>query len=91
MAFMQMLFWRNNNEDGPCPSPGLFAAPAPELEYPWSISYVKPIEKYISFEPRSGSKSQHYSQSKLTTLRRENRKIRQENDILKPKEPAPYV
>jgi hypothetical protein len=31
-ALMQMLFWRNNIEDGNCPSPGLFAAP--ELNYP---------------------------------------------------------
>jgi hypothetical protein len=54
-AFMQMLFWRNNIEDGNCPSPGLFAAP--ELEYPELslISYVKPNEKYLAFEPRSGS------------------------------------
>jgi hypothetical protein len=74
-----------------CPSPGLFAAP--ELEYPGLslISYVKLIEKYLAFEPRSGSKSQLYSQSKLTTLRRENEKIRHENEILKANEPAPYV
>jgi hypothetical protein len=31
-ALAKMLFWRNNIEDGNCPSPGLFAAP--ELEYP---------------------------------------------------------
>jgi hypothetical protein len=43
----------------------------------------KPIEKCIAFEPRSGSKSQLYSQSKLTTLRRKNRKIQHENEILK--------
>jgi hypothetical protein len=51
---MQMLFWRNNIEDGNCPSPGLFAAP--ELEYPGLslISYVKPIEKYLAFEPGVG-------------------------------------
>jgi transposase-like protein len=77
---MQMLFWRNNIEDRNCPSPGLSL-----------ISYVNPIEKYLVFEPRSGSKFQLYSQSKLTTLRRENRKIRQENEILKAKEPAPYA
>jgi hypothetical protein len=90
---MQMLFWRNNIEDGNCPSTWLFAAP--ELEYPGLplISYVKPIEKYLAFEHRSGStrKSQLYSQSKLTTLRRENRKNRHENEILKAKEPAPYL
>jgi hypothetical protein len=42
---MQMLFWRNNIEDGNCPSAGLFAAP--ELEYPGLslISHVKPIAK----------------------------------------------
>jgi hypothetical protein len=88
---MQMLVWQNNFEDGHCPSPGLFAAP--ELEYPGLslISYVKPIEKCLAFEPRSGSKSQLHSQSKLITRRRENRKIRHENEILKAKEPAPYV
>jgi hypothetical protein len=39
-----------------------------EQEYPGLslISYVKPIEKYLAFEPRSGSKSQLYSQSKRT-------------------------
>jgi hypothetical protein len=64
-ALMQMLFWRNNIEDGNCHSPELFTAP--EFEYPGLsfISYVKPI--------------------------RENRKIRHENEILKAKEPAPYV
>jgi hypothetical protein len=84
-----MLFWRNNIEDRNCPSPGLLAAP----EYPGLslISYVKPIEKYLAFEPRGGSKSQLYSQSKLTTLRREILKIRQENEILNAKEPSPYV
>jgi hypothetical protein len=84
-TLIQMLFWRNNIEDGNCPSLGLFAAP--ELEYPGLslISYVKQIEKYLAFEPRSGSKSQ------LTTPRRENRKIRQENKILKANEPARYV
>jgi hypothetical protein len=52
-ALMQILFLRKNIEDGNCPSPGLFVAP--ELEYPGLslISYVKPIEKYIAFEPRS--------------------------------------
>jgi hypothetical protein len=57
-AFMEMLFWRNNIEDANCPSQGLFADP--ELEHPGLslISYVKTIEKYLAFEPRSGSKSQ---------------------------------
>jgi predicted phosphohydrolase len=31
------------------------------------------------------------SQRKLTTLRRENRKIQHENEILKAQEPAPFV
>jgi hypothetical protein len=31
-ALMQMLIWRENFEDGHCPSPGLFAAP--HLEFP---------------------------------------------------------
>jgi hypothetical protein len=72
VALMQMLFWRNNIEDGNCPNPRLFAAP--ELEYPGLslISYNKPIEKYLAFEPRSWIKFQLYSQSKLTTLRRKN-------------------
>jgi hypothetical protein len=48
------LFWRTNFEDGNCPSPGLFAATYfefPELSF---ISYVKPIEKYLAFEPGQG-------------------------------------
>jgi hypothetical protein len=72
---------------------GLFAAP--ELKHPGLslISYVKPlpIEKYLAFKPPSGSKSLLYSQSKLTTLRRENRKIRHKDEILKAKESTPYV
>jgi hypothetical protein len=49
-ALMQILFWRNNIENGNCPSPGFFAAP--ELEHPGLslISYVKPIEKYLAPE-----------------------------------------
>jgi hypothetical protein len=48
-----------------CPSPGLSAAS--DFEYPeLSVSYLKPIEKYLAFEPRSGSKSKVYSQDKLT-------------------------
>jgi hypothetical protein len=46
---------------------------------------VKPIEKYIigTFEPRTGTKWQLHKQGKLTTPKSENRKIRQENVILK--------
>jgi hypothetical protein len=50
------------------------------------ISYLKPIEKYLDFEPRSGTKSQIYSQGKLTMLRNKNLKIRHRNNILKPNE-----
>jgi hypothetical protein len=52
---MKMLVWRKNVEDGNCPSPGLF--PAPYLKFPELslISYVKPIENYLSFEPRTGT------------------------------------
>jgi hypothetical protein len=35
--------------------------------------------------------AQLHSQGKLTTLRRENRKIRHEIEMLKANEPAPYV
>jgi hypothetical protein len=41
----------------------------PELLF---ISYVKPIAKYLAFEPRTGTKTQIYSQGKLTMLRCEN-------------------
>jgi hypothetical protein len=45
------LFWRKNFEDGNSPSLGLFAAP--DLEYPeLSLINVKPIEKYLAFEPQ---------------------------------------
>jgi hypothetical protein len=44
------------------------------------ISYVKPIEKYLASEPQTGTKCQLHSQSKITTPRRENRKV---NIILK--------
>jgi hypothetical protein len=60
----------------------------PELSL---ISYVKPIEKYLPFEPRTGTKSHIYSQGKLTTLKSENRKIRLENEILKTYDHGPYV
>jgi hypothetical protein len=43
-----------------------------------SLISVKPIEKYLAFESRSGTKSQLYSQGKLTTLSCENRKIQHE-------------
>jgi hypothetical protein len=74
-----MLFWRKNIEDGNCPSPGLFAAP--ELEFPGLslISYVKPIEKYLAFEPRSGSKSELYSQSKHAEKRKSKNLTRKRN------------
>jgi hypothetical protein len=67
-----MLFWRKNFEDGNCPSPGLFAALYLEFPELSLIFYVKPIEKYFAFEPWTGTQSQIYSQSKLTTLRCEN-------------------
>jgi hypothetical protein len=80
-----ILFWRNNIEDGNCPSPGLGLFAALELEHPGLslISYVK--EKYLAFEPRRGSKSQHYSQRKPITLRSKNRKIRHEKQNFKSK------
>jgi hypothetical protein len=66
-----MLFLRENFKDGNCPRMGFSAAPYkefPELSLK-KISYVKPIEKYFAFEPWTGTKSQIYSQGKLTTLR----------------------
>jgi hypothetical protein len=49
----------------------------PDFEYPELslISYVKPTENYLAFDPRSGTKSQLYSQGKLTMLRCKNLKI----------------
>jgi hypothetical protein len=76
-----MLFWWKNVEDGNCPSLRLFAAPYLEFPELLLISYVKPIEKYLAFEPRTGAKYQICSQGKLTTLRCENRKIRHKNEI----------
>jgi hypothetical protein len=70
---MEMLFRRKNFEYGNCPSPVLFAAPYLEFPELSVFSYVKPIEKYLSFEPRSGTKSQIYSQGKL-----ENRKANEQ-------------
>jgi hypothetical protein len=81
---MEMLFWLKNFEDGNCPSPGsgLFAAPYIELPEFSLISCVKPIEKYLANEPRTGTKSQVYSKLKLTKLRCEiDWKIRHENEI----------
>jgi hypothetical protein len=78
-----MLVWRKSFEDGNTPSPGLFAAPYLEFTELSLISYVKkPIEKFKIFLPLSPG----MGQSKLTTLRCENRKIRHENDILKANE-----
>jgi hypothetical protein len=37
-----------------------------------ALSNVKSIEKCLAVEPRSGTKSQLYSQGKLSTLRCEN-------------------
>jgi hypothetical protein len=48
-----MLFWRKNFEDGNCPSLGLFAALYLEFPDLSLISYVKPIVKYLAFEPRT--------------------------------------
>jgi hypothetical protein len=50
-----MLVWRRNFEDGITPSRGLFAAPYLEFTELSLISYVKPIEKYLAFEPRTGT------------------------------------
>jgi hypothetical protein len=64
-AHKQRLFWRNNFEDGHCPSPGLFTAPYLEFPELALISYVKPIEKILPLSPGLG-------QGKLTTLSCEN-------------------
>jgi hypothetical protein len=54
-----MLFWQKDFEDGKCPSP--------ELLQPWPRTHnfyydpelnVKPIEKYLTFEPLSGTECQ---------------------------------
>jgi hypothetical protein len=47
-----MLFWQKHFEDGSCPSPGLFAASYLEFPEFSVISYIKPIEKYLAFEPQ---------------------------------------
>jgi hypothetical protein len=55
---MQMLVWRKNfddGNDGNTPSPGLFAAPYLDFTALSLISYVKPTEKYLAFEPRTGT------------------------------------
>jgi hypothetical protein len=54
-TIMQMLFLRKNFEDGNSPSPGLFEAQDLEYSELSLISSVKPIQKYLAFEPRSGT------------------------------------
>jgi hypothetical protein len=49
-----MVVWRKNFENGNTPSLGLFASPYLEFPELSLISYVKPIEKYLAFEPRTG-------------------------------------
>jgi hypothetical protein len=78
-ALMQMLFWRTIFEDVHCPSPGHFTAPylwLPELSI---ISCVKPMANFLPLSPGLG-------QGKLTMLRCEIRKIRDENEIQKANE-----
>jgi hypothetical protein len=64
--------------------------PAPYLEFllfsVLLISYLKPVEKYLAYEPWTGTKCQLHSQSKLTTPRRENQKIQHKIVILKANE-----
>jgi hypothetical protein len=87
-----MLFWRDNFEDRNCLSLGLRQPHTFYYDMDLLLfSNGKPIAKYLSFEPRTGTKCQLHSQSKLTTPRCENRKIRHENVILKANEHAPYV
>jgi hypothetical protein len=50
--------------------------------------YVKPKEKYLAFEPRTGTKSLIYSQGKLTMLRCKIEKL-QTKPNLKSKLTAP--
>jgi hypothetical protein len=74
-----------NFEYGKCPTPGLLQPRTYNFYfYPELLldSNVKPIEKYLAFEPQSGTKCQLHSQGKLTTPRRENRKIRHKNVFL---------
>jgi hypothetical protein len=52
---MQILVWRENFEDGNTSSSGLFEAPYLEFTELSLISYVKPIEKYLAFQPRTGT------------------------------------
>jgi hypothetical protein len=84
-ALMQMLVWRKHFDDRNFPSPGLFAAPYLEFPELLLISNVKPIEKYFAFDPRTETKCQLHSQGKLTTPRRENRKILQYQKNMLPK------
>jgi hypothetical protein len=72
-GLMQMLFWRKIFEDEHCPSPWLLQPSTfyyfyyyPELLL---ISYVKPIEKYLAFEPRTGIKL--HSTHRVSSQRRD--------------------
>jgi hypothetical protein len=69
--YMQMLFWRKILKMSTVPVRGSYS---PILK----ISYVKPIEKYLVFELRIGTKCQLHSQSKLTFYKQrcENKEIR---------------
>jgi hypothetical protein len=55
MALTQTLVWRKIFKDVKGPSPGLFADPYLEFQELSIISYVKPIEKHLAFEPRIGT------------------------------------
>jgi hypothetical protein len=59
MGLMQILFWRKNFDDGNCPSLKLIAAPYLEFPELSLISYVKPKERYLAFEPRTNTRSTH--------------------------------
>jgi hypothetical protein len=52
---MQLLFWQKNFDNRNSPSPGLFSAL--DLQYPELslLYYVKPIEKYLALELRTGT------------------------------------
>jgi hypothetical protein len=75
------IFGGNNFEDGNCLRPRI-----PELTV---ISFEKTKEKYLAFEPRTWTKCQIKSQSKLTMPKRENRKIRHEKAMLKANDHTP--
>jgi hypothetical protein len=78
-----MLFLRENFEDGKCPTGLLQSRTLKFYSYPelFLIFNVKPIEKYLAFEPWTENKYQLHSKGKLTTPRRENRKIRHETNV----------